>query len=385
MLRGHARGTPSPATRRCPAAYRQGLLLHRPPLFLLHALPAALADPQRHFSQEVLHERWHEVRRQPLAGGNQPIVGRPSPVLALAVAEQAARLHRLVGGGQPLRRDTRATSQPGARHGSRRGPARHQGSPRDAGINPERFSQATRGSAPCASSTERPQAKDVPAVSISDHWVDHAVLKSQSHHQVAPRQPARPPAAPPAPALRRDQGNSQGRAGPADVTPQGRAGGSCSHHTPSLPIADPLSQHPHPLSPPRPPLCSANPAARMRQGGEQPPVLSVRGEDGTGLAAWHGGGHGAAARGLSGGRAEPSAARGAPIVCGCGGPRDNERAPSRCCQTDGVPRAQGDAKVRGQGEGGGRKAPRAAAGWGGGRRRPRDHPAPQQGQAAPLL
>lgn len=250
MLRGHARGTPSPATRRCPAAYRQGLLLHRPPLFLLHALPAALADPQRHFSQEVLHERWHEVRRQPLAGGNQPIVGRPSPVLALAVAEQAARLHRLVGSGQPLRRDTRATSQPGARHGLRRGPARHQGSPRDAGINLERFSQATRGSAPCASSTERPQAKDVPAVSISDHWVDHAVLKSQSHHQVAPRQPARPPAAPPAPALRRDQGNSQGRAGPADVTPQGRAGGSCSHHIPSLPIADPLSQHPHPLSPP---------------------------------------------------------------------------------------------------------------------------------------
>lgn len=93
--------------------YRQGLLLHRPSLFLLHALPAALADPQWHFSQEVLHERWHKVWWQPLARGNQPIVGRPSPVLALPVTEQAARLHGLVGGGQHLRKDTQTVSHPG--------------------------------------------------------------------------------------------------------------------------------------------------------------------------------------------------------------------------------------------------------------------------------
>lgn len=94
-------------------AYRQGLLLHRPSLFLLHALSAALADPQWHFSQEVLHERWHEVRWQPLAWGNQSIVGWPSPVLALPVTEQAACLHRLVGGGQHLRKDTQTVSHTG--------------------------------------------------------------------------------------------------------------------------------------------------------------------------------------------------------------------------------------------------------------------------------
>lgn len=171
--------------------YRQGLLLHCSPLFLLHALPAALADPQWHFSQEVLHERWHEVWWQPLTRRNQPIVGRASPVLALTVAEQAARLHRLVGGGQHLQWDTQATSHPKDLPQGIRSAQVHERL-EDADYKPEHFLQAACGSAPSPSKTELPwaahllPARDVSAVGIPDPWEDRAMLKSHpttsQHH-----------------------------------------------------------------------------------------------------------------------------------------------------------------------------------------------------------
>lgn len=99
-------------------AYRQRLLLDCPPFFLFHALPAALADPQRHLSQQVLHQRRYKIRRQPFPRRYQPIVGWPSPIFTFPVAQQAARLHRLVGGGQHLQQGKHTESE-GCSQGTR--------------------------------------------------------------------------------------------------------------------------------------------------------------------------------------------------------------------------------------------------------------------------
>lgn len=261
---------PPPLLQAPAPAYRQGLLLHRPPLFLLHALLAALADPQRHFPQEVLHERWHEVRRQPLAGGNQPVVGRPPPVLALAVAQQAARLHRLVGGGQPLRRDTRATSQPRgtARHGTAPGQPSgrwHQTGALLAGYTWVR-ARSQRGRAAsglrCASWEHRsPREGHERQCHQQQH---HASLRG---HQQLPLH-LRHRGTEGTPRAEQDPWISPCRAGPGVPQPPRSL---LTHRRPSSPA-------PTPPEPPRPPLCSAHPSARMRQGGEQPPgALCARG------------------------------------------------------------------------------------------------------------
>lgn len=96
------------------ATHRRALLLHRPPLLFLHALAAALADPQRHLAQQRLRQRRHGVcqlapggfpqqrlreRRDGVgqlgAVAREPVGQARAPVLKLPMAQQAARVHRL--------------------------------------------------------------------------------------------------------------------------------------------------------------------------------------------------------------------------------------------------------------------------------------------------
>jgi len=111
-----------------PPTHRRGLLLGAPPLLLLHALAAALADPQGNISQQRLGQRGHGVgqlaprglpqqrlgeRRHgvgqlgPVAAAGEPVHRARPPVLELSVAQEAAGVHRL-GEGE--------TTQ-GSRHG----------------------------------------------------------------------------------------------------------------------------------------------------------------------------------------------------------------------------------------------------------------------------
>lgn len=96
--------------------HRRALLLDRPPLLLLDALAAALADPQRHLAQQRLRQRRHGVcqlapGRLPQQGlrerrdgvgqlgavAREPVGHTRAPVLELPMAQQAARVHRLWG------------------------------------------------------------------------------------------------------------------------------------------------------------------------------------------------------------------------------------------------------------------------------------------------
>ena len=188
-----------------------------------------------------------------------------------------------------------------------------------------------------------------------DPWEDHTVLKSQPHHQARLGGHQQLPLSP---LVQRDQGDSQGKARPTEIATQGYEEGPGSDNPPSLPIADPPPRYPRAPGPPARLFVLCSRRRRCAGVGCSPRrcfALSLHGAARLGLPAWRCGRSCVAARGLAGGLTAVTS----PAWRGRGGPHclPPQRGPATmsrtlncCCETDGVSQAQGEAKVRGQGE-----------------------------------
>lgn len=155
--------------------------------------------------------------------------------------------------------------------------------------------------------------------------------------------------------------------------------GSGSLSSPSSPIKDAPTASPKIPKSSLPPLCSAQPTVPMRQGGVQPPVLlhALPAQAQPGWASLQELGCIPRARWSPDSRDEPGVARvrGPPLSAGAAGPCHNEPCIELLLPNRWRLQAQGEAKVRGQGEQSGSTAPLPTQGEGGATRPPRCVPA----------
>lgn len=217
------------------------------------------------------------------------------------------------------------------------------------------------GTEPPPTGGERPQAAQLlpachmPTARILDLWEDHTMLKRQPRHQARLGGHQQLPLSL---LVRQDQGDVHGKARPTEITLQGYEGGVWQPQPPLFTHRRPPTMLPKSPRPSRQPLCSVQPAAQPCGVGCSPqhcPALSPHGAARLGFPAGRCGssrGHSPQARRSPDSRDEPSVAqaRGPPLSVPRQGPATMSRTLNCCCETDGVSQAQGEAKVRGQGE-----------------------------------